>query len=258
MKVKILIPILAVVVVALAVLLLNHRRTVQEQARQIAALSNEWQRASIRISDLSQANNALEQELTNRQTLLLVLTNAHVQALATLAQTESNLSQTEDSLRLVREELAARETEIARLADRNQELDARALELNTALANLTEQIADTQARLAAAEGDKEFLQQELAGLMAQRAEMERQLNDLGFLRAQVAQLRAELNVSRRLAWIRQGLFSAGSKGASQLIQSGPAARRPAARPAARDLDIEIHADGTVLVVPPLINPPAGQ
>lgn len=257
MKAKILIPILVVAIIALAVVLFAQRRTVQEQTQQIAALSNEWQKASVRISDLSQVNSALEQDLTNRQVALLALTNAYTQALGVLAKTESELKQTEESLKLTKEELAAREAKISQLEAQNQELDARSAELNVALTNLTKQIEATEAKLAAAEGDKEFLQQELARLMAQKAELERQLTDLAFLKAQVAQLRAELNVSRRLEWIRKGLFGAGDKGATQLLQSGPAAR-PAPKFQNYDLNVEINADGSVTIIPPLTNAPASR
>jgi len=257
MKAKILVPVLILAVLALAVVLFTQRRTVKEQAQQIAALSNEWQKASIRISDLNQVTQTLEQDLTNRQIALLALTNAYTQALGTLARTESDLKQTEHSLKLTKEELAAREAKIAQLEVQNQELDARSAELNLALTNLTKQIEATEAKLAAAQGDKEFLQQELAKLMAQKAELERQLTDLAFLKAQVAQLRAELNISRRLDWIRKGLFGAGDKGATQLLQSGPAAR-PAPKFQNYDLNVEINADGSVTIIPPLTNAPASR
>ncbi len=43
--------------------------------------------------------------------------------------------------------------------------------------------------------------------MAEKAELERQFNDLAVLRAQVSKLKEELSVARRLEWIRQGLFA---------------------------------------------------
>ena len=55
--------------------------------------------------------------------------------------------------------------------------------------------------------------------MAEKAELERQFNDLAVLRAQVSKLKEELSVARRLEWIRQGLFaSTEQRGAQKLMQ----------------------------------------
>lgn len=257
MKPKILIPILAVVALALVVALFVSRRTVSDQSQQISTLSNEWQKASIKVSDLSQVNSTLEKDLTKRNTDFLSLTNAYAQALTTLAKTEGELKQTEDSLKLTKEELAARDAKIAQLETQNEELDAKSAQLSGALTNLTLQIAATQQKLAAAEGDKEFLQKELNQLLAQKAELERQLNDLAFLKAQVSHLKAELSIARRLEWIRKGLFNAGdTKGAQLLLQSGPGVAKTAPRTNSYDLNVEINADGSVKVIPPLTNAPA--
>lgn len=257
MKPKILIPILAIVALALAVFLFVTRRTVTEQSEQITTLSNEWQKASIKVSDLSQVNSTLEKDLSKRTTEYLSLTNAYAQALTTLAKTESDLKQTEDTLKLTKEEVAARDAKIAQLETQNQELDAKSAELTTALTGLTAQIAATQKKLDAAEGDKEFLQKELNTLLTQKAELERQLNDLAFLKAQVSHLKSELSIARRLEWIRKGLFNAGdTKGAQLLLQSGPGAAKTTTRTNTYDLNVEINADGSVKVIPPMTNAPA--
>ena len=115
MKPKILIPILAIAALALAVALFVSRRTVGDQSQQISTLSNEWQKASIKVSDLTQVNATLEKDLTKRNTDYLSLTNAYAQALTTLAKTETDLKQTEDSLKLTKEELAALTVALAAL-----------------------------------------------------------------------------------------------------------------------------------------------
>ncbi len=257
MKPKILIPILALVVLGLAIFLFVSRRTVGEQTQQIVTLSNEWQRASIRVSDLTQVNGTLEKDLAKRTTEFLSLTNSYSQALTILSKTEGDLKQTEDSLKLTKEELAARDAKINQLEAQNQELDAKSVQLTGALALLTSQIDATQKKLSAAEGDKEFLQKELNTLLTQKAELERQLNDLEFLKAQVAHLKSELSISRRLEWIRKGLFSPGDqKGAQQLLQSGPSARPTPPPKDKYNLNVEINADGSVKLIPPLTNAPA--
>jgi hypothetical protein len=99
-------------------------------------------------------------------------------------------------------------------------------------------------------------------LVAEKAELERQFNDLKVLRAQVAKLKEELNISRRLAWIREGIFArADQKGGQQLIQKsqpafGPGSTNPpptAPKRSNYDLNVEVNADGTVRVIPPTNN-----
>jgi hypothetical protein len=95
--------------------------------------------------------------------------------------------------------------------------------------------------------------------MTEKAELERQFNDLDVLRKQVAKLKEELSIARRLEWIRKGLFAASEqKGAQGLLMKGPGAV-PAARTDTSnhfDLNVEVNADGTVRVIPPLTNNPA--
>ena len=153
--------------------------------------------------------------------------------------------------------MARRDAKIADLESQNQALDQRALDLSTAITNLTSQIDDTKQKLAASEGDKAFLEKELERLIAEKAELERQFNDLAVLRAQVSKLKEELSISRRLEWIRQGLFArAEQKGAEQLMQKPSPPTNPAAKTPAYDLNVEVNADGSVKIIPPLANKPA--
>jgi chromosome segregation ATPase len=166
-------------------------------------------------------------------------------------------------LKAAQEEVAQRDAKISELEAQNQALDQRTADLSTSITNLTSQIEDTQKKLATSEGDKAFLEKELQRLMSEKAELERQFNDLTILRAQVVKLKEELNISRRLEWIRQGLFTRSEqKGAQQLMQKStptPAeANNTNAQPARPnyDLNVEVNADGSVRVIPPT-NSPAG-
>jgi hypothetical protein len=90
--------------------------------------------------------------------------------------------------------------------------------------------------------------------MAEKADLERQFNDLTVLRAQVAKLKDELNVARRLDWIRRGLFAASDeKGATKLMRT--VANPPKTPPGNYDLNVEVHSDGTTKVIPPVTNAP---
>jgi hypothetical protein len=95
--------------------------------------------------------------------------------------------------------------------------------------------------------------------MAEKAELERQFNDLAVMRAQVVMLKEKLTIARRLEWIRKGIFaSSPQKGAERLMQK-PAATSDAAQQSKQssyNLNVEVKADGTVRVIPPVTNSPA--
>ena len=227
------------------------RATDQKNAAEanIGTYSNKWVDTSASLDQQRQVNISLEGDLKKQRDALTDLTNAYTQV-------SSNLEKTETTLKTSQETLAQRDAKIADLESQNQVLDQRALDLNTAITNLTAQIDDTKHKLAASEGDKAFLEKELQRLMVEKADLERQFNDLAVLRAQVAKLKEELNISRRLEWIRQGLFArADEKGAQQLMQKSSTTNRPERQPA-YDLNVEISADGTVKVIPPLGSNPA--
>jgi chromosome segregation ATPase len=235
------------------VLVMNQKHLTAQQSKAadtISPFSNRLVRPTSDLEEQRQVNILLTNDLVLRKTEIAGLTTR-------LADTASQLAQTADSLKATQEQVAQRDSKIASLESQNQMLDQRASDLSTAITNLTSQIEDTQKKLAASEGDKAFLQKELQRLMAEKAELERQFNDLTVLRAQVSKLKEELSIARRLEWIRQGLFArAEQKGAQQLLQkSVGAAAQPAKQPT-YDLNVEVSADGTVRVIPPLTNTPA--
>ena len=215
----------------------------------IGSLSNKWVETSGKLDEQKQVNLALEKDVESRKQQFGALTNQYTEVATTLVKTE-------DSLKATREEVARRDTKIAELEQQNRDLDQRAVELSGAITNLNLQITDTQGKLARSEGNRVFLEQELKRLMAEKAELERQFNDLVLVRAQVAKLREELNVSRRLEWIRKGLFASDEqKGAQKLMQKtlAPATAEPKG---SFDLNVEVNADGSVRVLPSKTNAPA--
>lgn len=246
--------ILIIVAVALGVTLIvrNNHATKQKQSDETAKLelSNHWQEVQVKLSDSEQVNRALETDLKARKEDIAKLTND-------LAQTTVSLEKTEATLKATEEEVKKRDAKIAELEDRNQQLDKQAADLSNSITNLNNQIADTQRKLTASEGDKAFLQKELERLMAEKAELEKQFNDLAVLRQQVRHLKEELSIAKRIEWIRQGLFPAGeTKGAQQLIQNLNA---PLSKTKTNyDLNVEINADGTMKVIPPLKDTNAPQ
>jgi septal ring factor EnvC (AmiA/AmiB activator) len=248
--------ILAVVCIGLVVALVTTKKTATQEKRKdvdtILMHSNQWEKTRADLEEHKQVIQNLEKDIETRKQEFGELTNKYTGTAATLAKTEQSLKAAQD-------EVAKRDAQIAELEARNQSLDQKAIDLSVALTNLTTQIADTQKKLAASEGDKAFLETTLKQLMTEKAELERQFNDLTVLRAQVSRLKEELSIARRLDWIRKGLFSTSDqKGAQLLIQRGPGT--PAASEATTnhyDLNVEVNTDGSVRVIPPLTNSPAG-
>ena len=221
------------------------------------ALSNSWTETRELLDRQKQVNADLESDRDKRIQEAEVLTNRFVESLATLAQVSNNLVKTAIALKASQEETAKRDAKITELEAQNQALDKQAIDLSTAITNLTTQIAETKRKLATSEGEKGFLEKELKRLMTEKSELERQFNDLAVLRAQVSKLKEELSVARRLEWIRQGLFAASDqKGAQQLMQGRAASQQAKVPKPAYDLNVEIHTDGSVKVIPPLTNRPA--
>jgi chromosome segregation ATPase len=257
--------VLVLVCIVLAVALLATRKQAAEDRHKaveavdkINDLSNKVVKTTSNLLDQQQVNGVLTNDISIRNVEIAVLTNKFAEMAGELEKVSTALTRSEVSLKSAQDEMAKRDARIAELEAQNATLDQRALELNRSITNLTGQIDDTKKKLAASEGDKTFLAKELKRLMAEKVELERQFNDLAILRAQVAKLKQDLTISRRLDWMRRGLSAAGEqKGAQQLIQHGPAAPATAARPAQHyDLNVEVHTDGSVKVIPPLTNSPA--
>ena len=260
-KIGVIVLVLVLVCVGLGIALIAIKKQAGEQQRDYSeknsVLSNTLVQTSDQLDRQKQVNADLYDDREKRIKDLQSLTNKYLESLAVLGQVSNNLVKTEVALKSSQDETAKRDAKIASLEAQNQALDKQAVDLSTAITNLTTQIAETQRKLAASEGEKGFLEKELKRLMAEKSELEKQFNDLAVLRAQVTKLKEELSVARRLEWIRQGLFaSTDQRGAQKLMQGTAPAGVKAPKPN-YDLNVEVNADGSVKVIPPLTNRPAG-
>jgi hypothetical protein len=82
-------------------------------------------------------------------------------------------------------------------------------------------------------------------LQTEKAELERQFNDLSLLRTQVAKLKEELSIARRLEWIRMGIYGMQTqKGAEKLMQAAatPSTGTP------YGLNVELKQDGSATII----------
>jgi len=245
--------ILVLVCVGLGISVITIKNKAAEKQRQdselIGTYSNKWVKSSSDLDEEQRVRTMVEKDLESQKKSFTELTNQFSDVSADLAKTET-------SLKTSQEEVARRDARITDLEAQNQALDNKAKDLTLAITNLSSQIADTQRKLSASEGDKAFLAKELKRLMAEKGELERQFSDLTVLRAQVAKIKEDLVVARRLEWMREGVYAnADQKGAQRLMR---AVNPPPPRSARTnyDLNVEVSADGSVKVIPPLTNAPA--
>ena len=233
------------------VLLVRHKKATDFQhsaEASLVQLSNQVAETQARLNEQVMVNQTLETNLAVRSREASSLSNKLNHVSATLEQTEA---QAEAAARSFEEEKAKRDEKINNLSVQNDTMTKEMGELNTSLSNLEVQIGETERQLAASEGDRNLLLQELKRLQAEKAELERQFNDLAVLSAQVRKLKDELSIARRLEWIRRGFYGTESKGAARLQQA--AADLPGGTN--YDLTVEIRQDGNAQVVPPATNAP---
>jgi DNA repair exonuclease SbcCD ATPase subunit len=254
MKNRIGLIILVVVCVGLGIGLITIKRQSDEQKREadqsIQGFSNKLVVAASQLDETKQVNAELRKDLDNEKKNYSELTNNYSQVSASLAQTEA-------SLRTSEQEIAKRDVRIVDLETQNKALDQRAQDLSLEITNLSANIDATQKKLLASEGDKSLLEKELKRMVAEKAELERQFNDLTVLRAQVAKLREEQMIARRVDWTARGVYAAAEqKGAQRLITGLVAPSQAKAPKPNYDLNVEVTSDGSVRVIPPLTNGPA--
>jgi len=225
----------------------------------VTRFSNQLSEVNRNWEDQKSVTALLEKDVDTQRKAITELTNNYSKVTSDLAQATTDLAKNQEALKARDEQLAQRDAKINSLEARNEALDKQALDLSTAITNLNTQISDAQKKLAASEGDKAFLESELKRLIAEKTELERQFNDLAVLRDQVHKLKQEISLARRLDWIRQGIFArAEEHGGQRLLESlnSPPAQARKPKPS-YDLNVEVTADGSVRVIPPSTNAPAG-
>jgi chromosome segregation ATPase len=250
---KALIAILVLVTFALAAsLFYRHTQALKQSETDqstIKQLSDKVQTTEKDFSEQLVVNKQLQQDLDKRNKQLADTSNTLTTVTATLAKVreEAQAAATNAAANI-----AQRDSRINELETQRDDLTKRMTDLNGQITGLEGQISDTQHKLAASEGDREFLLKELKRLQAEKTELERQFNDLAMLREQVRKLRDELSISKRLDWIRRGLY--GSLKGAEKLQEGYSATSGTGTNF--DLNVELKQSGGVNVVPAATNAPA--
>ena len=255
MKPKVIIIVLAITCVVLIGLLLRQQKVAQSQHVQATAslitLSNDLVQTSTKLDEKQLQNVVLETNLIVTSGAAEVYSNQVVQLSNTLVKTELQAKQAAE---IAEREIAKRDTEIARREKETDDLTLRMGELNSTITNLEKAISETSRKLAASEGDREILIKELKRLQAEKAELERQFNDLAMLREQVRKLKEELSIARRIEWIKKGLYGVTTmKGAERLqLRPKPTAVATNASPqgGGPGLNVEISRQGGAKILSP--------
>jgi myosin heavy subunit len=221
----------------LGIALLRTHKQAEEQRHMdeesILLHSNQWVQTRIKLDEQAKVNFSLETNLTDRLLELKSVSNK-------LIDVSGNLAKVEADVKAAQEQLAKRDAKIAELANLLDDKDKKLDDLRSSITGLEGQITETEKKLATSEGDKELLLKELKRLQVEKAELERQFNDLAILRDQVRKLKDELSIARRLDWIRRGLYGSTERKGGELLQRGIVAQPVRTN---YNLDVEIKKDG---------------
>ncbi len=223
------------------------RKEKTEDAETITQLSTKVSDTEKKLAEQTAVNAVLDKDLATRTQQLLETSNTLVTVNLTLAKVreEAKIAATNAAA-----DIAKRDARINELETQRDDLTKHMTDLNGQISGYEAQIAEIQHKLTTTEGDREYLLGELKRLQREKNDLERQFNDLAMLREQVRKLRDELSISRRLDWIRRGLYGS-LKGAERL-------QKPSTAQATNrfDLNVELKESGTVNVTPLPEPPPA--
>jgi chromosome segregation ATPase len=230
-------------------LLVRHNNAVKiekTQVTDIVTFSNRLEETRAKLDEQERMTLFLE---TNKA----MLTRELLSTSNTLTKTSADLTKARNDAQAAAEaakaEMAKRDARINELETQRDDLTKKMDGLTLDISNLGKQIAETEQKLAASEGDREFLLKELKRMQTEKAELERQFNDLSLLRTQVAKLKEELSIARRLEWIRMGIYGTQEKKGAEMLMSPAIAGTT--RPA-YNLNVELKQDGGATVI---TNPP---
>ena len=184
------------------------------------------------------------------QTNLVLRTEELSGASNNLTKLSADLVRTQKEMQAAAEQAKAeidrRDAQISQLTTQTNALTLKMDDLTASIGKLGNQINETERKLAASEGDREFLLKELKRMQVEKAELEKQFNDLAALRTQVAKLKEELSISRRLEWLRMGIYGQQDKKGAEKLMAG--ATPVAARSNGFSLNVELKQDGGPIII----------
>lgn len=230
-----------------AALLMRHKKAQEQLVTDEvvkADLTNQLEDVKVKLDEQERIAMSLQTNLSVTSEMLSSTSNNLTSVARNLAQAQAEAKAAAEAAKA---EIDKREERIKELTAHGEDLGKRIQGLNVSIGNLNQLISETERKLEASEGDREFLLKELKRLQAEKADLERQFNDLDALRGQVAKLKEELSVARRLDWIRRGIYGGEFKKGAELLMQGITA---SSNQPSYDLNVELKQDGTATIVPP--------
>ena len=253
MKSTIAIVILIVVTLGLGVALVTeqrkHAQERKERDDEIALQSKNLQKTTRDLEEQKQVNMTLENDVKLRGEDLKTLSNNLSKVIGDLEKSDAQAKATAEQLRTAQAELAKKDQKIGELENERLLLGKQMDQLTNSIGDLEKLIATTEKKLSTTQGERDFLVKELTRLRAEKAELERQFNDLAVLRAQVSKIKEELAIARRLEFIRLNLFGVTAKGGAEKLMANE--NRPVRGGGTNyDLTVELRQTGSARVVTP--------
>lgn len=237
-------------------LLVRHNQAVELKKQdddRIALLNKTVDETKTKLDEEEKLAMYLQTNLVLRTEELSGASNSVTKLSADLERMQKQLQSEKESAKA---EIERRDAQISQLTTETNNLTLKMDDLTSSIGKLGKQITETERKLSASEGDREFLLKELKRLQVEKAELERQFNDLSALRTQVAKLKEELSISRRLEWLRLGIYGQQDKKGAERLMAGAT---PAARSNGFNLNVELKQDGgpTIIGGPSTNKPAAG-
>jgi chromosome segregation ATPase len=172
-----------------------------------------------------------------------------------VAEYETFVGKAAQELAAKDEKISALNGELQTAKDKNRDYDSQIKNLNSQMATKDQAIEDISRRLESTTEDRDHLLRERDKLIAEKAELEKQFQDIVVLRQKVQQLQVELMASKKLEWLRRGFYGgARQKGGARLMGMNRKQKQPTDASNA-DLNVEVRRDGTVKIVPIETNSP---
>lgn len=234
-------------------LMMRHKQAVELQQQDeatILELKKNVTETKGKLDEQEKLAMYLQSNLASRAEELSGASNNLTKLTADLARTQKEMQAAAEAAKA---EIERRDAQISQLTTQTNALTQKMDDLTASIGRLGKQISDTERKLTASEGDREFLLKELKRMQVEKAELERQFNDLSALRSQVAKLKEELSISRRLEWIRMGIYGASEKKGAEKLMAGSTSQ--ASKSNNFDLNVELKQDGGAKVVAPGSTPP---
>ena len=242
-----------------AVYLLDAKDTISTQAAtitehevKIEGLKSEKATLETNKADLTQKLDTTTTTLRSTETKLSDLTTEHYKTIAVQQKVEEKLM---EQISAQDKEISALNSKLSTAQNKNRDYDSKIKDLNSQMADKDRAIDDIGRRLKSTEEDRDHLLLEQKKLIAEKAELEKQFQDILVLRQKVQQLQVELMASKKLEWLRRGFYGgARKKGGSHLMGMSKKSQSKTVFPNA-DLNVEVRRDGTVKIVPIQTNSP---